>query len=101
MAIEKFDDDLAVERPDVHVDDPINMRPDLSELGIHEVERGVCEDNYVNRSTLRRARMGWDPVYASNGVPTGLIQARSPKWTERAEFFLLLRSAQFSLSRIS
>jgi len=79
MAIEKFDDDLAVERPDVHVDDPINMRPDLSELGIHEVERGVCEDNYVNRSTLRRARMGWDPVYASNGVPTGLIQARSPE----------------------
>jgi hypothetical protein len=79
MEIEKINDDLTVERPEVQVDEPVNMRPDLSVHGIHEVERGVCEDNYTNRSLLRRARMGWDPVYSSNGVPTGLIQARSPE----------------------
>ena len=46
-------------------------------LGIDEVEKGICQDTYENRAILRRSKMGWDPVYASNGVPTGLIQARS------------------------
>lgn len=70
-------DEPKAERPIVEVDEPVNMRPDLSALGIDEVERGICQDSYGNRSILRRAKMGWDPVYASNGVPTGLIQARS------------------------
>jgi hypothetical protein len=65
------------ERPEVEIDSPINLRPNLAELGIDEIERGICQDNYENRAILRRAKMGWDPVYASNGVPTGLIQARS------------------------
>lgn len=59
------------------IDEPVNLRPDLSALGIHEIEKGVCEDTYENRSALRRARMGWDTVYSTNGVPTGLIMARS------------------------
>lgn len=59
------------------VEDPVNIRPDLSAIGIIEVERGICEDTYENRSILRSSQMGWDTVYASNGVPTGLIQARS------------------------
>lgn len=62
---------------EVRIDDPVNLRPDLSEIGIIEVERGVCEDTYENRKILRGAKMGWDTVYATNGVPTGLIQARS------------------------
>ena len=65
------------EKPIIEIDEPVNLRPDLSALGISEVERGICEDTYENRSTLRRAKMGWDTVYASNGVPTGLIMARS------------------------
>lgn len=65
------------EKPIIELDEPVNIRPDLSELGIVEVERGVCEDTYENRGILRRAKMGWDTVYASNGVPTGLIMARS------------------------
>lgn len=67
------------ERPSVEIDEPVNMRPDLGALGIEEVERGICLDTYENRASLRRAKMGWDPVYASNGVPTGMIQARSPE----------------------
>jgi hypothetical protein len=65
------------EAPVIEIDEPVNLRPDLSELGIIEHDRGICEDTYENRSTLRRAKMGWDTVYSSNGVPTGLIMARS------------------------
>jgi hypothetical protein len=65
------------EKPIIEIDEPVNIRPDLSELGIVEVERGICEDTYENRGLLRRAKFGWDTVYASNGVPTGLIQGRS------------------------
>jgi hypothetical protein len=65
------------EIPEVQIDDPVNLRPDLSEIGIIEHERGVCEDTYENRKILRGAKMGWDTVYATNGVPTGLIMARS------------------------
>jgi hypothetical protein len=61
----------------VEIDEPINLRPDLSAYGIIEVERGVCEDTFENRKLLRNGKMGWDTVYSSNGVPTGLIQARS------------------------
>ncbi len=65
------------EKPEIQLESPINLRPDLSALGIDEVERGVCQDTFENRAILRRNKMGWDAVYASNGVPTGLIQARS------------------------
>lgn len=67
------------EKAEVQIDEPINMRPNLAELGIDEVEKGICQDTYENRAILRRSKMGWDPVYATNGVPTGLIQARSPE----------------------
>ena len=59
------------------IEEPVNIRPDLSALGILEHQRGICEDTFENRSILRSAQMGWDTVYATNGVPTGLIQARS------------------------
>lgn len=63
------------------IDEPIDLRADLASLGIEEVDRGVCEDNYTNRAILRRARLSWDPVYSTNGVPTGLIRARSKETT--------------------
>lgn len=59
------------------LDTPIDLRPDLSELGIIEHERGICEDNYENRAILRRAHLNWDPVYDATGSATGLITARS------------------------
>ena len=72
------------EAPEINIDEPIDLRPDLSLIGINEVERGVCEDTYENRAILRRSQLGWDTVYASNGVPTGLIMARSKQMaTER------------------
>jgi len=63
------------------IDEPIDLRADLSSLGIEEVDKGVCEDNFENRGILRRAKLNWDPVFSTNGVPTGLIRARSKETT--------------------
>lgn len=65
------------ERAEYAIDEPVNLRPILGDIGIDEVERGICLDTFENRGILRRAKMGWDTVYSTNGVPTGLIQARS------------------------
>jgi hypothetical protein len=59
------------------VDEPYDLRPNLSDLGIIEHERGVCEDTYENRQILRRAKLNWQPVWDSSGRPTGLIAART------------------------
>jgi hypothetical protein len=72
-----FGEPVEDEKPVIEIDEPINLRPDLSAYGIIEVERGVCEDTFENRKLLRNGKMGWDTVYSSNGVPTGLIMARS------------------------
>lgn len=61
------------------IDTPSDFRPDLSALGLEEHEKGVVEDTYQNRQVLRAAHFTWDPVYSQNGVPTGLISARSPE----------------------
>lgn len=61
------------------IDTPSDFRPDLSALGLEEHEKGVVEDTYQNRQVLRGAHYTWDPVYSQNGVPTGLIAARSPE----------------------
>lgn len=58
---------------------PHDLRPDLTALGLHEVEKGVVEDTYENRQELRRAGFNWDAVYSATGAPTGLIAARSPE----------------------
>lgn len=63
--------------PEYQIDEAIDLRADLSELGIDEVEKGVCEDTFENRAALRRAHLNWDPVFSTNGIPTGLIRARS------------------------
>jgi hypothetical protein len=67
----------ADELPIIEINEPVNLRPDLSELGIEETDRGVCEDTYENRAILRRSKLNWIAVYATNGIPTGLIQAIS------------------------
>jgi hypothetical protein len=80
MSVELFenhDDD----RAEYVIDEPLDLRPDLSEIGIEEVDKGVCEDTFENRQVLRRAKLNWDPVYSTNGIPTGLIRARSKQST--------------------
>lgn len=61
------------------LEEAADSRPDLSEIGLLEIERGVVEDTYENRAALRKARLNWHAVYDSYGNPTGLIAARSPE----------------------
>jgi len=56
---------------------PVDLRPDLTEFGIIEYDRGVCEDTFENRQILRAANFTWDYVYDQLGHSTGLISARS------------------------
>jgi hypothetical protein len=57
--------------PEYQIDEPLDLRADLSTLGIEEVDKGICVDNYENRGILRRAKLNWDPVFSTNGIPTG------------------------------
>ena len=75
--IESNEDGEHVTGSDAAVDLPVDLRPDLSALGIEETERGVCEDTYENRQILRNNQLNWDPVFSPQGGATGLISARS------------------------
>ncbi len=60
------------------VDVPYDRRPNLEELGIIEIERGICEDTFDNRAILRRSMLKWSPVFDDQtGAATNLIIARS------------------------
>lgn len=59
------------------IDLPEAARADLSELGIEELDRGVCEDTYQNRALLRRSKLVWEPVYTQDGSSSGLLKVRS------------------------
>jgi hypothetical protein len=70
--------------PDIVYDSaPRDFRPDLSFYGLEEVDRGVCEDTYENRSVLRANRLNWQIIYDENGEPTGNILALSPEMASR------------------
>ena len=60
-------------------DTPLDLRPDLTIYGIEEVDRGVCEDSYENRSILRVSKLGWQIIYTDTGEPTGNIRVLSPE----------------------
>ena len=53
-------EDTSLSLPDIAT--PYDLRPDLTEIGIIEDERGVCIDSYENRSALRQAGLNWDTV---------------------------------------
>lgn len=72
---EQEEEDPSLKLPDINT--PLDLRPDLSEYGLVEHERGVVEDTFENRATLRQANLNWDYVYDQLGNPTGLIAARS------------------------
>ncbi len=58
-------------------DTPIQHRPNLTALGIIEVEPGICLDSYENRDILRENKLSWEPIYDANGNISGVIEARS------------------------
>ena len=73
---EDSEDNLENRIPVVEV--PYDRRPNLEELGIIEIERGICEDTFENRAILRRSMLKWSPVFDDQtGAATNLIIARS------------------------
>jgi hypothetical protein len=74
---------------DYVVEDPSSILQDLSELGIEEVDRGICEDTFEHRAILRRARLQWEPVYSSHGSPVGLIKVRTAESTRERRLLSL------------
>ena len=67
----------------VYGDAPRDLRPDLTLYGLDEVDRGVCEDSYENRSVLRAHRLNWQIIYDDNGETTGNILVLSPEMDAR------------------
>ena len=63
----------------LYVDLPVDLRPELDVYGIEEVDRGVCEDTYENRSILRANRLAWQIIYNEVGEPSGNIAVLSPE----------------------
>lgn len=59
------------------IDTPSAARADLSEIGIEELDRGICEDTFENRGILRRSKLIWENVYNQNGTLSGLLKVRS------------------------
>jgi len=75
--LELFDEPSDKEPDEPLIQTASDMRPDLSELGLIEHDRGIVEDTYENRAILRGNNYQWVPVYTSNGHATNLIEARS------------------------
>lgn len=59
------------------IETPVNLRPDLTEYGIEEYDIGICEDNYRNRTILRKAKLSWHPIFDREGNATGRIEVMS------------------------
>ncbi|MGL4998168.1 MAG: hypothetical protein ACRC5T_04305 [Cetobacterium sp.] len=54
-----------------------DLRPDLTMYGIEEIDRGICEDSYENRSILRVNRLNWQTIYDDNGEASPYIEVMS------------------------
>lgn len=70
-------EDDSVTNPIPDSDTPVNLRPDLSVLGIEEVDRGICHDTAVNRQILRANKLSWIAMFDRAGQPTNNIEVRS------------------------
>lgn len=70
-------EDDSVINPIPDSDTPVNLRPDLSVLGIEEVDRGICHDTAENRQILRSNKLSWIAMFDRSGHPTNNIEVRS------------------------
>lgn len=59
------------------VETPVDLRPDLTLLGISEYDKGICEDTVPHRNILRKNKLAWRQIYDSTGRPTGQIEVLS------------------------
>jgi len=74
------EDDFGLE-----IEAPAGLLPDLTAWGIDEIERGVCEDTYDNRRTIRANKGQWNIVFDRQGMPTGYIQVITAEMYQAAQ----------------
>lgn len=75
----------ASEPAELEIEAPPGLLPNLSEWGIEEIERGVCEDTFENRRTIKQNKGQWNVVFDSAGFPTGYIQVISAEMYQAAQ----------------
>lgn len=73
------------EPADLQIEGPPGLLPNLSEWGIEEIERGVCEDTFENRRTIKSNKARWNVVFDTNGHPTGYLQVVSAEMYQAAQ----------------
>lgn len=67
------------------IEAPPGLLPNLAEWGIEEIERGVCEDTYENRRTIKANKGQWNVVFDTDGNPTGHLQVISAEMYQAAQ----------------
>lgn len=67
------------------IEAPPGLLPNLSEWGIEEIERGVCEDTFENRRTIKQNKGQWNVVFDTDGAPTGHLQVISAEMYQAAQ----------------
>lgn len=70
---------------DLQIEAPPGLLPNLSEWGIDEIERGVCEDTFENRRTIKSNKARWNIVFDTDGHPTGYLQVVSAEMYQAAQ----------------
>lgn len=67
------------------IEAPPGLLPNLAEWGIEEIERGVCEDTFENRRTIKSNKGQWNIVFDTEGNPTGHLQVISAEMYQAAQ----------------
>jgi len=71
------------------IETPLSLLPDLTLLGIEEIDAGICADTFENRKALRRNKYSWIQVFDTSGDLTELIQGISPEMVEARSLTVL------------
>lgn len=70
---------------ELEIEAPPGLLPNLAEWGIEEIERGVCEDTFDNRKTIRANKGRFNTVFDSNGNPTNYLQVITAEMYQAAQ----------------
>lgn len=70
---------------ELEIEAPPGLLPRLSEWGLEEVERGVVEDTFENRRTIKSNKGSWNVVFDTNGNPTPYIQVVTAEMNQAAQ----------------
>ncbi len=70
--------------PELEIEAPPGLLPNLAEWGLEEIERGVVEDTFDNRRTIKSNQARWNVVFDSNGEPTPYLQVVSAEMYQAA-----------------